>query len=189
MDPDLSSTLAAWNNVTGDNSTDGGGDSAPDNGYEGSDMSLGGSNLMQYAPEVMSVASTGLNILGTEMEGSEKAAADEYNAQLAIEQGQFQVNQTDKQETDFAGTQRAMYAKAGVTQEGSPSDVMLKTATNFELDKQISMYDAQSKANMDNYAAAVAKNQAQFEVGQELLSGGLKMAGSMAGLFNGLGDD
>lgn len=110
---------------------------------------------------------------GALQEGDQIAGADEYNAQLALNQGKITEEQLNREETILSSQQRAGYLKAGVTLSGSPLDVMMQSASQVELDKQINRYNAKSKADMYQYEADVAKNQAKFKFGESLLSGGL----------------
>lgn len=108
---------------------------------------------------------------GDVVAGQESQQAYDYNANLALEQGQVNVEQTGLQETSTLSTQKAMYAKAGVSMSGSPLDTAVNTASQFEMDKQIETYNAQSQANMDRYEGAVAAQQANFKAGMSLLGG------------------
>lgn len=116
--------------------------------------------------------------IGGYMQGQEEAGADEYNANLALMEGQFQVEQIGEEESETLATQKAMYAKAGVEQEGSVLDVAMSTATQYEYSKQVAMFNAKSAATMDNYEAAMAKSKGDFALAGGLLSG----AGALMGL-------
>jgi hypothetical protein len=112
-----------------------------------------------------------LSAYGAVTQGEEEQTAYNYNANLALEQGQFDVTDLSEQETDTLSTQKAIYAKSGVEFSGSPLDTAVNTATNFEMDKQIATYNAQSQANMDTYEGQVAKQQADFSAGTDVLGG------------------
>lgn len=120
-------------------------------------------------------AGSALGAYGTIIKGNQIAGADEYNANLVLSMGDFKESQLDDTEDLVLGAQRAQYAKAGVTMSGSPLDTALNTATQVELDKQINRYNTQSKANMLNYEADVAKSQAKIKSGEQLLSGGISI--------------
>ena len=125
-----------------------------------------------------SVVSAGADILGGiggYLQGQETQQADEYNASLALMQGQFQTEQIGEEETQTLSTQKAIYAKVGVEQSGSVLDTALSTATQYEYSKEIANYNAQSQANMDNYEGEVAAQQGKIA----LASGFLKAAGSL----------
>lgn len=125
---------------------------------------------------LMGVGGSFLGAYGNILQGQEQQEAYEYNANLALTQGQFAVQGLDDQELSTLSSQKAMYAKAGVTMSGSPLDTALNTASNFEMDKQITKYNAQSKANMDRYTGKVAKQQADFKAGMSILSGASDLA-------------
>jgi hypothetical protein len=127
-------------------------------------------------PNIAAAGGSILSGIGGYMQGQETAAADEYNAGLAIMKGQFQVEEIGTEETQTISTQKAMYAKAGVAMSGSVLDTALSTATQFEYSKEIATFNAQSQANMDNYEAKVAKSQGQFALASGLLSGAMDMA-------------
>ena len=127
---------------------------------------------------ILSLVGTGISAFGSLQEGKQIQQADEYNAQLALEQGEMDVFQIEKEEAGLTSTQKAMYAKAGVTMSGSPLEVMLQSATNYEMDKATAKYNAESKANMYRYEGRVARTQGKFNAIKTLLGGGLKMWGN-----------
>ena len=144
--------------------------------YQSSDLTLSavdssGNSTMPGIGSLMGIAGDFLSAYGAVTQGQEEQQAYNYNANLALMQGSFDVNQLNLQETDTLSTQKAIYAKAGVEMSGSPLDTAVNTASNFELDKQIATYNAQSKANMDRYEGEVAKQQADFKAGMDVFSG------------------
>lgn len=150
------------------------------NAPDPTDFSGGGSSGFN-----MGTVATGLKGLGSVFsafgflqQGKQIAGADEYNAQLAIQSGEIQIQDLDTAGEMVMSTQKAMYSKAGVALTGSPLDTMLESATNVERDKQIVNYNVQSKVNMLRYQGDVAKYESKMKAGSALLSG----AGSMLGL-------
>jgi len=113
---------------------------------------------------------------GDYMKGQQQSQAYEYNAELVRQEEQIALMQIGKEEVALLSTQRAAYARAGVTQSGSPLDVALGTATEFELDKQITRYNAESKARMLEWEAKKAKQAGTFSAGMDLLQGAASMA-------------
>ena len=165
MDTSLLDQMDAFG--TGDFST-----YTPPSNYDISASSITGSaSGMPSAGSVLGAGASILGGIGSYMAGQETAGADEYNASLALMQGQFQVEQIEGEETDTLSTQKAMYAKAGVAQSGSVLDTALQTATQFEYSKQVATYNAQSAANMDIYEGKVAKSQGEMELATGLLKG------------------
>jgi hypothetical protein len=113
--------------------------------------------------------------VGAYMQGEEMAGAYEYNASLALMKGQFEVEEISGKEEETLSTQKAMYAKSGVEQSGSVLDVALDTATNYEYDKQVATFNAESAANMDNYEAAMAKSKGQMGLATGILGAVAKL--------------
>jgi hypothetical protein len=83
--------------------------------------------------------------------------------------GTFDVEQLGLEESSMLATQRAVYARAGVEMSGSPLDVALSTATQFEYSKQVANFNAQSQANMDEYEGKVAAQQGEFGLATGIL--------------------
>lgn len=122
------------------------------------------------------LAGLGMDLYGTYMQGQETAAADNYNADLVGLQSSFQIGKLDRYETILGGQQEALYAKAGVAMSGSVLDNMLDSASQIELDKQITTFNSKSKSDMLRYQGDMAKYQAKMKMGQELLSTGASFA-------------
>lgn len=147
-----------------------------------SDSSIVNSGGSSFGPgQMMNIGSSILGAFGALTAGDAQDKAYEYNAQLALQMGEFEVQDLDTAEADTLSTQRAMYAKAGVTMSGSPLDTATHTAYGYEMDKQIATYNAQSKANMDEYMGKMAKSQAQVKAGESLLQGAASLAMAFAG--------
>jgi hypothetical protein len=113
--------------------------------------------------------------VGAYMQGQEMAGAYEYNASLELMKGQFEVEEISGKEDETLSTQKAMYAKAGVEQSGSVLDVALDTATNYEYDKQVATFNAQSAANMDEYEAKMAKSKGDMGLSMGILGAAVSL--------------
>lgn len=150
----------AWNNLGTAN------DPVPTS-VDSSGNSLSGLQI----PSFLKLGSSILSGFGNLMAGKEQAGAYEYNAQLAEDEGAITAYQLGHAEEGLLSTQRAMYAKAGVTQSGSPLDVAVQSATQAEMDKQIARYNTESKSRMYQYEAELAKSQSKIKAGEDLLSG------------------
>lgn len=176
MDPDL---FNQFGSAVGDSVVSGSG-AATAPSFSAVDSS--GNSLMPSLPLAMQAGGSILSAYGDILGGDESQQADDYNAGLALQQGQFEVADLATSEHDTLSTQRAMYAKAGVTMSGSPLDTAVNTATQFEMDKQIATYNAASKANMDTYEGKVAKQQGEFNAAGSLLQGaeGIAMMAMLA---------
>jgi hypothetical protein len=125
--------------------------------------------------------------IGSLMQGEEMNDAYRYNAQVLNEQAQIveaagalKIEELEVAKDEMLGTQKATYARAGVTMSGSPTDVALQTATNAEFDKLVVKYNSdveasklKSQANLDTYYGRMAKSKGEFGFGQALLKGGM----------------
>lgn len=176
MDPDLFNSLAGTSPLNSFSSSSI--DSIPSGDLTLSAVDSSGNLTMPSLGTALKAGGSILGAFGDIMAGDESQQADEYNAQLALEQGQFELRNLDTAETDTLSSQHAIYAKAGVTMSGSPLDTAINTASQFEMDKQITNYNAQSKANMLQYEGKVAKQKGEFAAAESLLTGaaGLAMA-------------
>ena len=166
----------------------GGGDASADG-----DLGLGdgGLGLSGYGND-FAAAGDFIQGIGAFMQGEEKQEAYDYNAgilnQMADQEmvaAGLKVTELGEQETQLLGTQKEMYAVAGVTQSGSPTDVALQTATNFEFDKLVTTYNAQVAAQQDRSEAALQKFYGKEASRAGVISMGtdlLKGAGAVAGI-------
>jgi hypothetical protein len=137
-------------------------------GYD--DSEIGGMDFSAPSAPSSGVSSMdikGLGMLGsaygTYMQGIQQKKAYDYNAELVRQSGVMDQYQLGREEVALLSSARAMTAKAGVTQSGSPLDAALASASGFELDKQIAKYNTESKANMMDWEGRQAKKQAQSQ--------------------------
>lgn len=136
----------------------------------------------------------GLTAAGQITEGYQQAQAAEYNAavarqkaQAARKAGKLEADRIRKQRERLTGRQKALYAKAGVTFSGSPMEVMIDSATNYEMDALITEYNyevearqSESQAQISNWRAKTYRSNSWKRAGATLLQG----ASSSSGLFN-----
>ncbi len=141
---------------------------------------------------------TGTNIFGQLLEGfgqlqksKDQSLVEQLNAAVARANasaiqtaGEFDTRSLEKQKKRFGGLQHAGYAKAGVRSEGSPIDVMIDSAAQFETDILISKYNTkvgEIQANLTSklYDAESKKAKAQGlgAMGSTLLSVGSSLFG------------
>ncbi len=97
---------------------------------------------------------------------------NQKSAYLQGEQVQQQI--LDRGER-FVGTQRAGYAKAGVTLSGSPISVMADTEKNFRLEAYNARLSYISKGNQLGYSAMFKEVQGKIAAGQKRTAGVAKM--------------
>jgi len=109
-------------------------------------------------------ASTAVKAYGQYKSAKDQEAAARYN-KMVSEQMAEMIDQSSalteyqgrRQKDKFLGSQRALYARSGVSSEGSPLEVMADSAGQLELDIAVRKYNSQiqkmqalSEAN--NYA-------------------------------------
>lgn len=123
-------------------------------------------------------------------QGEAEAGAAEHNAQVALvnaqiarSQGAADVATVDRAKAQKIGAARAAYGASGVTIEGSPLDVLERSAWNAELDKQNVLYKSNLKAMgyedqsaMEMVRAKNARSGAAVRAGSEILLGAAKAA-------------
>ena len=138
---------------------------------------------------------TGMSAYGQIQQGKSQAAQAEYNAKLAKrnakaakENAVYEARQKRRGTARLIGKQRALYAKAGVTMEGSPLDVLQETAAQGEMDalmiergyaQQETAYKSQAK--LAKMRARNYKQQGYLAAGSTLLTGGGQMMGGYGG--------
>ncbi len=86
----------------------------------------------------VSVAGAGLSAVGQYRQGQLQKAGYDYNAKVAREKAAYEEAQSREKLRSLLGTQRALYAKAGVDiSSGSPLLVMADTAAKGEEEAQM----------------------------------------------------
>jgi hypothetical protein len=149
--------------------------------------------IAAYSALALSAVGAGVSAYGAYQQGKSQEAIANYNA--ALERNRAIQAQQDakaaaaaqRREKDIlTKRQRALYAKAGVTNEGTPLEVMIDTAQQMELEAleierggDIMASQHRSQAVIDTYSGKAAKRGAMYSAGATLLQG----AGSIAGSF------
>jgi len=129
---------------------------------------------MAFLGPALSLLGTGAQMYGEYQAGSAQQEALNIQAAQLYEQGREKIEAIGEEEVQMAGAQIAAYAKAGVMLSGSPLDVMLHTATNFEYDKLMAKYTTESAASAARYKGRMAMLGAIGEMGQSLTNWGVK---------------
>jgi hypothetical protein len=144
---------------------------------------------------ILGIAGAGLSAYGSIQQGNAQQKAMEYNATLSElqaenirRQGEIEQYQMGVQKALLRKKQTAVYAKSGVTFEGSPFEVMLDSAKAATFDMMIAEYNtkvgimgAKSEAEMDRYYGKVYKQQGQFKAGTTLMTAGANLYSSYGG--------
>jgi hypothetical protein len=126
-------------------------------------------------PALLAIAGTAMSAVGSIQAGNAQAAgykqqAAQYEAQAALQRRQALLDQISsgqeqrkkQQQIDqIRAQQRNAYGAAGVTQDGSPSDVLIDTTMEGALDVQAIQWNSGISADNSEYAAKVALMNAQ----------------------------
>jgi hypothetical protein len=152
------------------------------------------------------VASTAVSMFGASQKGDAQAdaynaRAAEYAANAALDRRQATIGQITSQYEErqkqaavakLTATQINQYATTGMTLDGSPTDVILDTASQGALDVQAIQWNADLKASNKNFEAGIkdmnadtsrrAAKTARTTGNIETLQAGLKGANSLLGL-------
>jgi len=110
---------------------------------------------MGWAGVAMQAVGGVMGAAGQAQAGREARKAEEYNAgvlranaQAVKTANEFDIIQQKKVGRRFVSAQQAAYGASGVkSTEGSPLEVMIDTAAQFELDQFISKWNAQTQAS------------------------------------------
>ena len=122
------------------------------------------------------------------IQASEAKANAEFNAKVARneaarkeEAGRLEADRIRREKIKLTKSQRVGFGKSGVTSEGTPIDVMIKSAAEEELNAQISQFNAgvsaaQSRTEADllifkgKQRARAIKSSSRIQAGSTLLS-------------------
>jgi len=146
---------------------------------------------MGMVGQAAAVGGTVLQAYGKYKEGKDTGNAYKYNEAMMEREGvmaqrsaDIKKNQISRSKGKMAGTQHARYAKSGVvTTSGSPFEVMVDTAGQYEMDKAVVQYNAEVEkrragAMQAQYgrAAKQAYSAGLWGAGSSLLQGFAQMA-------------
>ena len=176
-------------------------------------VALGGTLTAAEAGTGMGIAGLASSVVGTVAAGREKAqglraeaAGADYNARVAAQKaeaarraGGYAAKLLGEKDARIQGAARAAVGASGVTEAGSPLEVLSGNAFHMEEDLATEQYNTQVKAmgyqaeaGMDLFqgsqyreAAAFAAPQALVGAGTTLLGGGYKLLGGGYKLLGG----
>lgn len=131
------------------------------------------------------IASTAMSVIGSIQQGQAAKKAANYNASVATrnadiarQQAQADASAQDRDARMRMGAIKSSYGASGITNEGSPLDVLEASATAAELDKQNIMYKGElramgytDEANLENTRGKNAMSEAYGRAGSSILTG------------------
>ena len=157
---------------------------------------------MALAIPLFTLAGGALAAYGSIAQGQAQKTASQYNAQLnlrnatvASQQADANIAQLRRNVRQVQGAAVAGYGASGVTQEGSPLDVLEMSTTQASLDEGTIRYKGQlesmgyhSNAILDNIAGKTAEQQGYLTGASHLLTS-IGRAGSDYAYASGKGAD
>lgn len=150
---------------------------------------------MSEVGSIAGVAGTAFKVIGDIRSGIEQEMAAQYNADklnkyasLVEAQGDENARRQMIQARLSMGAAQAGFAHAGVTSEGSPIDVLARSAENAELDNQTIKSQAKMKAdsmredaNMERMRGSNALEASGYQMAADALMGGAQAVSNYGG--------
>ena len=102
--------------------------------------------FFQIASAAATVISAGVQAANAKASGNYNAAVADRNAGIARAQAVADADAQSRHARRVIGAARAGYGASGITDEGSPLDVLGMSAANAELDRQNILYRGELKA-------------------------------------------
>ena len=138
-------------------------------------------------PPILAIAGTAVSAAGSVMGGmmqqsqaNARAAAYDRQAQMSLQQGEYQAQRKQEDIDRLMGQQFASVAASGFTLDGSPSNVIASTASSGALDTGALRWNARIQSDDLRYQARIARIN-----GRNAMVGGI--VGAAGGLLGGLG--
>lgn len=145
--------------------------------------------------QFLDIASAAMSVIGAIQQGQAARAAGDYNAAIARQNARWSRQQATEEERKFRigarkelGRTRAAYAAAGVTLEGTPTDVLEEGAYTAELDALSIRHGGErralgfeSEAEIEKYRGKVGQRQAYFSAAGTLLGAAGSFGGGSGG--------
>ena len=114
------------------------------------------------------------------------AAVALQNARLIEQSAALELARGEKAKKTLISKQRAYYAKAGVKSVGSPFDVEVDTASEFELDLQIEYWNAQVAATAQVAQSRLDKATSNLHRAQAVMYGNMKIVQPILSISEGI---
>lgn len=138
---------------------------------------------------IAAIAAAGFKAYGERKQFQDMAKASAFNSLLSEQEAQNLENAKNldlfrlgRQKDRSIGTARALYAKAGVTSDGSPLEVLAETAFQHQLDMDITRYNYDLQKSRAFSQADQYKQQAKAYRRQSIISPLTTFASSAANL-------
>jgi len=125
-------------------------------------------------------AGTVVSAAGAIQSSQAQAAAIEYRGEMTRRQAEYAEERQRERTKSLLSSQRTGYAKAGVSIEGTPLEVMTQTAEDAELDALAIRYGGQTAQQSARFEAGSVRTAGKYRAVSNLLTGAGQtgMAGS-----------
>lgn len=117
------------------------------------------------------IAGTALSAFSSIKAGSEQKKWYDYNSGVARENADFEAGQLERKGEALKGRQRVMYAKAGVTNEGTPSSVIADTSLQLAKDVAAIRYKGAKMADIQEETGRGSQEAGYWGAGTTILTG------------------
>ena len=128
----------------------------------------------------ISAAGTMFSAMSQAQAARSQAAQFERQAQIERDRGIFESQRERERHRRVAGEQRAAFLASGVALEGSPTDVIVDSGQENEIDIEAIKYGARIREDNYRFSAQMARHNAR----QEMVGG---FIGSLAPMISGIG--
>lgn len=134
---------------------------------------------------ILSVVGTAASAVGQMQAGKSQEEWNKYNAEVsrqnaiaARQSAEYDAERTREAGEKLKARQRVLYAKSGVSLEGSPTDVILGTTEDIEMDAMaiirrglIAGQQYESQAALSEMQGSAARTSSYYGAGSSLLTG------------------
>lgn len=117
------------------------------------------------------VIGSSLQIVGQLQSAKTQSELLEREAEIRERRGAFAAGQQKKETEQLLSAQRTGFSKSGVTLEGTPLEVMMKTAEERELERQAILTGTAEEAGLSRREAKAVRRTGQLRAFGSLISG------------------
>jgi len=146
-------------------------------------MCTGGEIAIIAVVVASSAASAGMQMSQAADQADYQEALAAREAQIAMNNAEEQARRSREEYAKIKGQQRAAFAKGGVTFQGTPAEMLARTAEDEELDSLTILH----AGKMGYESAVISGRSARFEANQRMTATGVQFGTSLltkgAGLY------
>jgi len=136
------------------------------------------------------VAGTAVQVAGQLQKGQAEADTAKYNSRVAQLQAtqvrrasEFEIQKLKREKSQHLARQRVVTAKSGLELSGSPLEVLIDSATQFELDIAAERYNTMSQISNLQFESDYQKRLAKAAKTSSYLAAGGTLLTGLAGMY------